>query len=154
MTKTPRPRTRAAILAAAFIIALSGQANAQSAPADLSQRPEPSKPFARLRTANFTLPQAASTPPPPKRDSLVDGLLVGAGLGALLGLIPDYYDDCEECHDALYVSTAVGAGVGVLIDLLRNPKAPACRTATDEGVALNLALGRGVVGVRGKIAWK
>ena len=33
---------------------------------------------------------------PEQRDSVLNGVLIGAGLGALLGLIPDHYDDCEE----------------------------------------------------------
>jgi hypothetical protein len=51
-----------------------------------------------------------------RRDSLLNGLLIGAAAGAALGLIPDYFDDCEECHDSLYASIAVGAGIGLLVD--------------------------------------
>ena len=54
-----------------------------------------------------------------RHDPLWDGVLIGAGTGALAGLIPDYYDDCAECHDALYGSIALGAGIGLLIDVFR-----------------------------------
>jgi len=50
---------------------------------------------------------------------VIDGALIGAGVGALIGLIPDHYDDCEECHDSFYASIGVGAGVGLLVDVLR-----------------------------------
>jgi hypothetical protein len=59
-----------------------------------------------------------------KRDSVLNGVLIGAGVGALAGLIPDHYDDCEECHDSLYWSIGVGAGIGLLVDFLRNKPAP------------------------------
>jgi hypothetical protein len=57
-----------------------------------------------------------------RQDAVWNGLIIGAAVGALAGLIPDYYDDCEECHDSLYLSFAVGAGVGVVIDLLRQER--------------------------------
>lgn len=76
------------------------------------------------------LASAAEGEPPPqatvrRNDPLWNGLLIGAAAGALLGLIPDHYDDCEECHDSLYASVAVGAGVGLLIDALHRKTTPA-----------------------------
>lgn len=53
-----------------------------------------------------------------RQDPLWNGMLIGTGIGALGGLIPDYYDDCEECHDALYGSMALGAGIGLVVDVL------------------------------------
>lgn len=67
-------------------------------------------------------PAESAAPQPKQRDSLLNGVLIGAGIGALLGLIPDYYDDCEECHDSLYASIAVGAGIGLVVDLLRSDR--------------------------------
>ena len=94
-------------------------------------------------------------PPQPKRgDSVLNGVLIGAGIGAILGLIPDHYDDCEECHDSLYGSIAVGAGIGLIVDLLRHPKPTASSSPVDERVRVHLALGRGVVGLGGRIAWR
>ena len=69
--------------------------------------------------------QATATQPRRHHDSVLNGVLIGAGIGALVGLVPDYYDDCEECHDSLYISTAVGAGIGLLIDALRMTPATA-----------------------------
>lgn len=42
-----------------------------------------------------------------------NGLLIGTAAGVLGGLIPDYFDDCKECHDSLYDSIAAGAGAGL-----------------------------------------
>ncbi len=78
-------------------------------------------------------------------DPLWNGLLIGAAAGALLGLIPDHYDDCEECHDALYASVAVGAGVGLLVDALRR-KSVATPNRT-SGLALTMQPRRATRGV-------
>jgi hypothetical protein len=88
-----------------------------------------------------------------RRDSVLNGVLIGAGVGGLLGLIPDHYDDCEECHDSLYASIAVGAGVGLLIDLLRNG-GQAASPSEATGLRLRVALGRRTVGLGGKIVWR
>ncbi len=74
-----------------------------------------------LRAAISRAAVQASAPSIPARrhDSLLNGVLIGAAIGALAGLVPDYYDDCEECHDSLYIATAVGAGIGLLVDALR-----------------------------------
>ena len=91
---------------------------------------------------------------PARRDSVLNGVLIGAGAGALAGLIPDHYDDCEECHDSLYASIGVGAGVGLLIDALRVKP-----TATPQsGPQTSLLLGVGSrsmrVRVAGVIRWR
>jgi predicted lipid-binding transport protein (Tim44 family) len=81
-----------------------------------------------LQNAILASAAPSAQPAPRGHDSLLNGILIGAAVGALAGLIPDYYDDCEECHDSLYGSIAVGAGVGLLIDALKRPspsKAPA-----------------------------
>jgi hypothetical protein len=92
---------------------------------------------------------------PAKRDSVLNGVLIGAGIGALAGLIPDYYDDCEECHDSLYWSIAVGAGIGLVVDLLRNKPAAATSTVTPgKSVQVGAALAPGVVGLRGRVSWR
>jgi hypothetical protein len=89
-----------------------------------------------------------------RRDSVLNGVLIGAGIGALFGLIPDHYDDCEECHDSLYGSIAVGAGVGLIVDLLRHPKSTASPSRVDNGVQLDVTVGRRAVGLRGRFAWR
>jgi ElaB/YqjD/DUF883 family membrane-anchored ribosome-binding protein len=86
-------------------------------------------------------------------DSVLNGVLIGAGVGAALGLIPDYYDDCEECHDSLYVSIAVGAGVGLFVDLMmRNgkPRTP----AQAAGFRMEVAMSPRLLRVGGRWAWR
>ena len=86
------------------------------------------------------------------QDSVLNGVLIGAGVGGVLGLIPDYFDDCEECHDSLYASIAVGAGVGLLIDLLRRDNRPT--DSAVPGVPVQLAITVRSVGVLGAIRWR
>ena len=94
------------------------------------------------------------TPQGGGRDSVLNGVLIGAGIGALLGLIPDHYDDCEECHDSLYGSIALGAGIGLLVDLLRHKKQPPAPSHKEDGLRLGVAVSPGAVGFGGRIAWR
>jgi hypothetical protein len=87
------------------------------------------------------------------RDAVWDGLLIGAGVGAALGLIPDHYDDCSECHDSLYASVAVGAGVGLLVDLLRSGGRTSSTTSNDD-VRLHVIVGPTNVRVGGSMRWR
>jgi hypothetical protein len=103
--------------------------------------------------AGLAIDAQASAPVLVKRDSVLNGVLIGAGVGALLGLIPDHFDDCEECHDSLYWSIAVGAGVGLVVDLLRNPK-PAGPPPGGDGLRIGLAVGPRTAGVGGRIRWR
>ena len=80
------------------------------------------------------LSQAAS-----RRDSLLNGVLIGAAVGGLLGLIPDHYDDCEECHDSLYASIGVGASVGLLVEFLRIDRRPTNPALANRGVHVSIA---------------
>lgn len=80
-------------------------------------------------------------------------MLIGAGVGAALGLIPDYYDDCEECHDSLYVSVAVGAGIGLLVDALRRDRQPTNPSISVVPVRVNVAVKRRGIGLRTMIRW-
>jgi hypothetical protein len=102
--------------------------------------------------AVLTDEQAVSAQPLKGRDSVLNGVLIGAGVGALLGLIPDYYDDCEECHDSLYASIAVGAGIGLLVDLLRSDT----RTSPtpQRGFDMSVAAGPRALGVHGVVRWR
>jgi hypothetical protein len=93
-------------------------------------------------------------PPTKPRDSVVNGVLIGAGIGTILGLIPDYYDDCEECHDSLYASIAVGAGIGLIIDLLRSDKRPTSPSTSDRRTRLGIVGGRKAFAIRGAVAWR
>jgi hypothetical protein len=85
---------------------------------------------------------------PKRRDSVLDGVPIGAGVGALAGLISDHYDDCEECHDSLYASIGVGAGVGLLIDALRVKST----ASPHSGPQTSLLLGVGSRSVRVRVA--
>lgn len=73
-----------------------------------------------------------------RNDRVWNGLLIGAAAGALGGLIPDHLDDCEECHDSLYGSIAVGAGTGLLIDALIRAQTLVYRA---PGAATKISLG-------------
>ena len=91
---------------------------------------------------------------PARRDPLWNGLLIGAAIGGALGLIPDYYDDCEECHDSLYASIAVGAGVGLLVDALRGQRRNGSSPSADDRVQIAAVSSRRGVGVRATVRWK
>ena len=73
-----------------------------------------------------------------RNDGVWNGLLIGTAAGALGGLIPDYLDDCKECHDSLYGSIAVGAAAGVIIDALFRAQTLVYRA---PGVAKRLSIG-------------
>jgi hypothetical protein len=97
------------------------------------------------------IPTQPDPQPKEPRDAVWNGLLIGAGVGALFGLIPDHYDDCEECHDSLYASIAVGAGIGALIDLLRrNRPLPSSKDALHMGVTVRSRS----LELAGRIAWR
>jgi ElaB/YqjD/DUF883 family membrane-anchored ribosome-binding protein len=89
-----------------------------------------------------------------RHDSLWNGALIGAGIGALLGLIPDYYDDCEDCHDSLYASIAVGAGVGLLVDALRRERQTVYKSPAGDSLLLGLAAGRSRVSLAATVRWQ
>jgi len=124
-------RRSAQVILVAFLVTLTlaGEAAAQSSAAP---QPQPTK---------------------PRHDSLLNGVLIGAGVGAALGLIPDYYDDCEECHDSLYVSVAVGAGIGLLVDALRRDRQPTNPSISVVPVRVNVAVKRRGIGLRTIIRW-
>jgi hypothetical protein len=93
-----------------------------------------------------------SSPPTRARDPVWNGLLIGAGVGALLGLIPDHYDDCEECHDSLYASIAVGAGIGLLIDLLRSGE-PSLSPSSKDALQMGVTVSPRSLELAGRIGW-
>jgi ElaB/YqjD/DUF883 family membrane-anchored ribosome-binding protein len=146
-----------ALLLAAFIAAIPSRADAQLANATARQVVGDSRSRAVLpvgRSGRYEeerpLAQAPSQPTM-ARDTVWNGLLIGAGVGGLLGLIPDHYDDCEECHDSLYASIAVGAGIGALIDLLRrNRPSPSSKDALHMGVTVRSRS----LELAGRIAWR
>jgi hypothetical protein len=105
-------------------------------------------------TAALANSAAQDAPAPTRRDSLLNGVLIGAGVGALVGLIPDHYDDCEECHDSLYASIAVGAGVGLLVDLLRVKSGAASSSGPRTSLLLGVGPPSARVRVGGIVRWR
>lgn len=86
-----------------------------------------------------------------RSDPVWNGLLLGAATGAGIGAVADYYDDCEECHDALYGSILYGAGIGVLIDALwREKRRPSPSTS---GAPIVVHAGPGAVSVHARVTW-
>jgi hypothetical protein len=98
--------------------------------------------------------QSAATQAKEERDSVLNGVLIGAGIGALLGLIPDHYDDCEECHDSLYASMAVGAGIGLVVDLLRQARKPTSPSPSADRFQLWVEGGQRAVVAGGVVRWR
>ena len=122
----------------------------------LSAEPPPARPILDAALALATTDQPPSVQPA-RRDSVLNGVLIGAGVGALLGLIPDYYDDCEECHDSLYWSIAVGAGIGLLVDLLRGGGGGAGAGAPgtpSKTVRVDVSVAPSRVGFSGRVGWR
>jgi hypothetical protein len=97
--------------------------------------------------------QPAPSPRVKRRDSVLNGVLIGASVGFAVGLFADYYDDCEECHDALWGSIAHGAGIGLGVDLLLGATHSASPPTPNRPV-VRLGGGRKGVAVRGSIAWR
>ena len=100
--------------------------NAPDARASNSSKLE--DPFAASR---LDFPLAQQQPVRQRRDSLWNGVLVGAGLGALVGIAGSpLISDCSECSGFNVPLTfgvlgaGIGAGVGAGIDAMRNSNAP------------------------------
>jgi hypothetical protein len=109
---------------------------------------------ARWPTSALASVVTPQTPAPTRRDSVLDGILIGAGVGALVGLIPDHYDDCKECHDSLYASIGVGAGVGLLVDVLRVKSATASPSGPPRSRLLGVESRSARVRVSGILRWR
>jgi hypothetical protein len=155
MTLRSQPLLLATLVVAMSTVGLARQADAQLASADpvVFDATRVARLLERPAVGGLEPVQDSGTPTR-KRDSLWNGLAIGAGVGALVGLIPDYYDDCEECHDMLYVSIAAGAGIGLVVDLLRSGKQPASPSSSQSGFRMNMAVNRRVVGVTGRFVWR
>jgi hypothetical protein len=97
--------------------------------------------------------QPAPVPRARRRDSVLNGVLIGASVGFAVGLFADYYDDCEECHDALWGSIAYGAGIGLGLDLLLGAT-HAVSPPTPYRPLVQFGFGKKTVGVRGSISWR
>jgi hypothetical protein len=131
------------VSAAACIVLLQSSAPAMALPS-------------RFATA-AVLPAGQSAGPAAKptggrrSDPLWNGLLLGAATGAGVGAVADYYDDCEECHDALYGSILYGAGIGVLIDALwREKRRP---SPSFHGLPIVVRAGPRGASVHARITW-
>jgi hypothetical protein len=110
--------------------------------------------MAKWSTSAVAIGAMQKAPAPTRRDSVLDGVLIGAGVGALAGLIPDHYDDCEECHDSLYASIGVGAGVGLLIDALRVKSTASSQSGPQTSLLLSAGSRSTRVRVAGIVRWR
>ena len=113
-----------------------------------------SRPLREARAGSLPTAQSSSPTPGKRHDSLLNGVLIGAGIGALVGLIPDYYDDCEECHDSLYGSIAVGAGIGLLVDALRTDRTTVTHATPERPVRIHATVGKRRSGIGATIRWR
>ena len=114
------PRVLIGCLSGLSLLLVCGPAAGQPRPYAGVEAP-PFQSVASLRDSSLRdidFQQAAGQQQPERRHDSLNGVLMGAGVGALW-LDPQFYDDCEECHDSLYASIAVGAGIRLLIDALR-----------------------------------
>ena len=151
-----RPSTQVILLAFLVRLAVAAEAAAQPAAASVGAARD-AFPLGGLRSsvarARDVGQEPASHTTESRKDSLLNGLLIGAGVGAALGLIPDYYDDCEECHDSLYASIAVGAGIGLLVDALRTNRQQANPSISGVPLRVDVDVKRRGIGVRTMIRW-
>lgn len=151
-----RPTTQAILFAFLMKAAVAAEVGAQPAAVTLDAARIALRPGG-LRSSVARARDVGQGPPSQttksRNDSLLNGLLIGAGVGAALGLIPDYYDDCEECHDSLYASIAVGAGIGLLVDAWRTDRQQANPSISVTPVRIDVAVKRRGIGVRAMIRW-
>jgi len=110
--------------------------------------------MARWPTSAVAVGAMQQAPAPTRRDSVLNGVLIGAGVGALAGLIPDHYDDCEECHDSLYASIGVGAGIGLLVDALRVKSTASSQSGPQASLLLSVGSRSARVRVAGILRWR
>ena len=149
MRKAWRPVRYGLTSAACWLLLLSADAHAQRA----------NDTGGHLRGVKWTTSAVAiggrqEAPAPARRDSLLNGVLIGAGVGALAGMVPDHYDDCEECHDSLYASIAVGAGVGLLVDALRVKSTASPQSGPQPSLHLGMSTRSTRVQVAGIVRWR
>ena len=137
--------TFAAAQAAAAI--LSRSAPASSAEPDRTPDHGRVSPSDR-KTAGPPSPRRASGAPLQRRDSLWNGVLIGAGLGALAGAVGGQAAlECSECAGFNVpltfgvIGAGVGAGIGAGIDALRHSHSAA--PGTYGRVTVMPLLGRG-----------
>ena len=132
-------------------VAIASQAAAQSPRSAVNKSQDMQLSFARL--PSVAIQEAQAPQPSSGRDSVLNGVLIGAAIGGVLGLIPDHYDDCEECHDSLYASIAVGAGVGLVVDLLRDDRRAISPTRSLKTLRLDAGMTPNRLRIGGAIRW-
>jgi hypothetical protein len=173
MRKAWRPVRSGLTAAACWMLILSADAHAQRAdaidehlrgPSQLSSaaaigdttaaRDRLNINMAKWPTSSVAIGAKQEAPAPTRRDSVLNGVLIGAGVGALAGLIPDHYDDCEECHDSLYASIGVGAGVGLLVDALRVKSPASSQSGPQASLLLSVGSRSTRVRVAGILRWR
>jgi hypothetical protein len=91
-----------------------------------------------------------------RSDSIWNGLIIGAGAGALVGLASNVLNDCDahECGEAyaIPIGMGIGAAVGAGLDALWRHK-PVLYRASETGRRLNIQVVAGKV-TAAKVSWR
>jgi hypothetical protein len=91
-----------------------------------------------------------------RSDSIWNGLIIGAGAGALVGLASNVLNDCDahECGEAyaIPIGMGIGAAVGAGLDALWRHE-PVLYRASETGRRLNIQVVAGKV-TAAKVSWR
>jgi uncharacterized protein YcfJ len=134
---------------------LPAAAIAQSLPVERSVTLTPAAPVVSVDPPR---PASADNQPPTlqhRKDSLWNGVIVGAGLGALVGTLVSFaVSDCSECSGFNVPLTfgvlgaGAGAGIGAGIDAWRQNRSPVTIAPKKAGrLTVSPVLGKDVRGV-------
>jgi hypothetical protein len=98
----------------------------------------------------------ASGPKSGRRDSLINGTLIGAAIGAVTGMALVYWtSDSEGADQYAYGALAfggIGAGVGLGVDALLN-RGPGVAVGTPRRIAVKTKVSRKASGVHVTMRW-
>ena len=134
---------------------LPAAATAQTLPVERSVTVTPATPVVPVDTPDIT---ASDTHPPAiqhRKDSLWNGVIIGAGLGALVGTLVSFaVSDCSECSGFNVPLTfgvlgaGAGAGIGAGIDAWRETRSTVRLAPNTIGrLTVSPVLGKDVKGI-------